>query len=88
MVSENLNNIRDTLKAVEAIIKRRIKKLKVKIIYPCVVCGPFLSSSSDLNKHIGSKHVKPNTENFLLIFKTSVLVHSKTSLKEVATFRT
>ena len=42
----------------EAIINGDLRKLQVNLFHPCVVCGSFLSSGSNLNKHIGRKHVE------------------------------
>ena len=50
--------IKLTTIASEAEIKGDLRKPRVKLFLPSVVCGSFLSCSSNLNRHIGRKHVK------------------------------
>ena len=49
----------------EAIIKGDLRRPRVKSFLHCVVCGSFLSCSSNLNRHIGWKHVKSQYEELL-----------------------
>ena len=60
----------DSLKASEATIKGDLRKLRVNLFHPCVVCGSFLSSGSNLNKHIGRKHAESHYEDLCIWIKS------------------